>query len=44
MYRELSPKGIRIPNEYAITAEGYRHFLSVGGLSERLRAALGCGH
>ena len=40
MYRELTPKGIRVPNGFAVTAEGYRHFLNVGGLSERLRAGL----
>lgn len=40
MYRELTPKGIRIPNGFAVTAEAYRHFLRVGGLSDRLRAAL----
>ncbi len=40
MYRELTPQGIRIPNGFAVTAESYRYFLRVGGLSERLRAAL----
>src|SRR6516165_2642760 len=40
MYRELTPKGIRIPNGFAVTADAYRHFLRVGGLRERLRTAL----
>ncbi|MFO0808371.1 MAG: phosphoenolpyruvate synthase [Gemmataceae bacterium] len=40
MYRELTPRGIRVPNGFAITAEAYRHFLSAGGLTERLRATL----
>jgi pyruvate,water dikinase len=40
MYRELTPSGIRIPNGFAVTAEGYRHFLAVGALSERLRTIL----
>jgi pyruvate,water dikinase len=40
MYRELTQKGIRIPNGFAVTSEAYRHFLRVGGLSERLREAL----
>lgn len=40
MYRELTPQGIRIPNGFAITAEGYRHFLSEGKLNERIRELL----
>jgi pyruvate,water dikinase len=27
MYRELTPKGIRIPNGFAVTAEAYRYIL-----------------
>jgi pyruvate,water dikinase len=40
MYRELTPKGIRVPNGFAVTADAYRHFLRAGGLTERLRDAL----
>jgi pyruvate,water dikinase len=40
MYRELTVEGIRIPNGFAVTAEGYRHFLRVGGLGERMREIL----
>jgi pyruvate,water dikinase len=40
MYRALTPQGIRIPNGYAVTAEAYRQFLSIGGLSERLATIL----
>lgn len=40
MYRELTPKGIRIPNGFAVTAEAYRHFLRVSGLNARLQALL----
>ncbi len=40
MYRELTPKGIHVPNGFAITAGGYRRFLRVGGLDERLRTVL----
>ena len=40
MYRELTLKGIRIPNGFAVTAEAYREFLNVHSLRERLRTAL----
>ena len=30
MYRELTPKGIRIPNGFAITAEGYWSVVRAG--------------
>ncbi len=40
MYRELTPRGIRVPNGFAVTAEAYRHFLQVGGLGDRIRAIL----
>ena len=32
MYRELSNKGVKVPNGFAITADAYRLFLSEGGL------------
>jgi pyruvate,water dikinase len=40
MTRELVPQGIRIPNGFAVTAEGYRHVLEVGGLAQRIRTIL----
>jgi pyruvate,water dikinase len=40
MYRELTSRGIVIPNGFAIIAEGYRHVLRVGGLAEKIRAIL----
>lgn len=40
MYRELTPRGIRIPNGFAVTAEAYRHFLKVGGLGDRIKGIL----
>jgi pyruvate,water dikinase len=40
MYRELTAKGIHVPNGFAVTAEAYRHFLRVGGLGKRLGASL----
>jgi pyruvate, water dikinase len=41
MYRELSSAGVRVPNGFAITADGYRSFLRQAGLGDRLRALLG---
>jgi len=40
MYRELTPRGVRVPNGFAITAEAYRHVLRVGGLGDRIRDLL----
>jgi pyruvate,water dikinase len=40
MYRELTSHGIIIPNGFAITAEGYRHVLRVGGLAEKIHQIL----
>lgn len=40
MYRELSPRGIKVPNGFAITAEGYQQVLQVGGLAQTIRAIL----
>ena len=40
MYRELTPKGIKVPNGFAITAEAYWYVLSDGGLIEAMRTVL----
>jgi|SRR5579883_2694116 len=40
LYRELTLKGIRVPNGFAVTAEGYRHFLRVAGLEDDIRKSL----
>jgi pyruvate, water dikinase len=40
MYRELAREGIRVPNGFAITAEGYRHVLDQADAWPRLHAAL----
>jgi pyruvate, water dikinase len=40
MYRELTGKGVKIPNGFAVTAEAYRYFLSESGLDRRLREIL----
>lgn len=34
MVRELAPKGVRIPNGFATTADAYRSFLSRAGLTD----------
>jgi pyruvate, water dikinase len=39
MYRQLTPKGILIPNGFAITAEAYRHALDTAGAWPALEAA-----
>ena len=40
MLRELAPHGISIPNGFAVTADGYRHVLRVGGLAQQIRTIL----
>jgi pyruvate,water dikinase len=40
MYRELVPKGLKVPNGFAVTADAYRHFLQSAGLDEKIRAIL----
>ena len=40
MYRVLAPKGVKIPNGFALTAAAYRHFLEKTGLKARIRAEL----
>jgi pyruvate, water dikinase len=40
MYRELTPKGILIPNGFAITAEAYRQTLEQAGAWQLLRETL----
>jgi len=40
MYRELIPRGIRVPNGFAITAAAYRLLLSEAGLTEQIRGTL----
>jgi len=36
MYRQLTGRGIRVPNGFATTAEAYHHFLSHNGLTDRI--------
>ncbi|MCQ1537304.1 phosphoenolpyruvate synthase [Methanosarcina sp. KYL-1] len=40
MYRELSSKGIRIPNGFSITAEAYWHVLAAGGILGKLKESM----
>jgi pyruvate,water dikinase len=40
MYRALSAQGIRVPNGFAITAQGYRHVLDQADAWPRLQRAL----
>src|SRR5205085_10910972 len=40
MIRELTPLGIQVPDGFAVTAEGYRHFIAQAGIDERIRELL----
>ena len=40
MYRELQSSGVKVPNGFAVTAEGYRHFLASAGLDRSIPALL----
>jgi pyruvate,water dikinase len=40
MYRELTPKGVRIPNGFAVTAHAYRTLMERSGAMDKIRAIL----
>ncbi len=40
MYRELTPKGVKIPNGFATSAEAYWHFLDSAGILDKLKETL----
>ena len=40
MYRELPPRGVKIPNGFAVTADAYRYSSEQSGLERRLREIL----
>jgi pyruvate,water dikinase len=40
MFQKLTPRGVRIPNGYAVTAHAYHHFLSEAGIKEEIRSIL----
>jgi pyruvate,water dikinase len=37
MYKELTPKGVKIPNGFAISADAYWHVLSSSGITDQLK-------
>ncbi|HLC92513.1 MAG TPA: phosphoenolpyruvate synthase [archaeon] len=40
MYQNLSSKGVKVPNGFAVTAHAYRHYLEKSGLKDRIKAEL----
>jgi len=40
MYRLLTPKGVRVPNGFAVTAYAYRYLLEKAGIEKAIRDAL----
>jgi len=40
MYQELTPKGVKVPNGFAVTASAYRDMLSEAGAWDELKSAL----
>jgi pyruvate,water dikinase len=40
MVRELTGKGVKVPNGFAVTADGYRHFIRQAGLDTGIRDIL----
>ncbi|MEM4260860.1 MAG: phosphoenolpyruvate synthase [Candidatus Woesearchaeota archaeon] len=40
MYRNLTPKGVNIPNGFAVTAYAYRYFLEKSGIKEKIQHTL----
>lgn len=40
MYQELRPRGINIPNGFAVTAKGYRYFMEKTGLDKSVKKKL----
>ncbi|MBX7210756.1 MAG: phosphoenolpyruvate synthase [Verrucomicrobiaceae bacterium] len=40
MFRELAAQGVKVPDGFAVTAEGYRHFLRSTGLDKRIKEVL----
>ena len=41
MFRELTSKGVKVPNGFAVTAEAYRYFLREAGLDAKIHDILG---
>ncbi len=40
MYRELSSQGVKVPNGFATTADGYRHYIQSNDLQDKIAAEL----
>lgn len=40
MYQQLSRKGVRIPNGFAVTAYAYQYFIQTAGIEQELRSIL----
>ncbi|MFH0862220.1 MAG: phosphoenolpyruvate synthase [Candidatus Altiarchaeota archaeon] len=40
MYRNLTPKGVNVPNGFAITASAYRYLLKEAGVQDKIRQIL----
>jgi len=40
MFRNLVPKGVPIPNGFAVTAHAYRHLLKASGAMDRIKAIM----
>jgi len=40
MFRELAPKGVRVPDGFAVTSDAYRHFLRSAGLDAEITRLL----
>lgn len=40
MVRELTPKGVKIPNGFAITAQAYRYFIEANQLGDKIHTVL----
>ncbi len=40
MYRNLTPKGVKIPNGFAITAHSYRYLMAASGAMDKIKAML----
>jgi pyruvate, water dikinase len=41
MYRQLAPRGVRIPNGFAVTAEAYRRLVASAGILPEMERLLG---
>ena len=37
MYRELTPKGVKVPNGFAVTADSYLYVVEVAGILPQMR-------